>query len=98
MAERLLSCLRDSDTIATGGDEFGILPAGPTDLAGAAAIAWKVQQALAPTFVVHGVETEVTASIGIALLPDHGDNIDDLLRRADLIWRRLSRGRAEFSP
>ena len=67
---------------ATGGDEFGILPAGPTDLAGAAAIAWKVQQALAPTFVVHGVETEVTASIGIALLPDHGDNIADLLRRA----------------
>lgn len=85
VAERLLGCLRDSDTIARlGGDEFGILPAGPTDLAGAAAIAWKVQQALAPTFVVRGVETEVTASIGIALLPDHGDNIDDLLRRADL--------------
>jgi len=93
VAERLLGCLRDSDTIARlGGDEFGILPAGPTDLAGAAAIAWKVQQALAPTFVVRGVETEVTASIGIALLPDHGDNIDDLLRRADLIWRVVCQG------
>ncbi len=101
VSERLLGCLRDSDTVARlGGDEFGILPAAPTDLAGAAAIAWKVQQALEPAFVVHGVETEVNASIGIALLPDHGDNIDDLLRRADLAMydaKQLGSGYAVFA-
>ena len=47
-------------------------------------VAWKLQQALEPPFVVDGHAVEVTASIGITLVPEHGDNVDDLLRRADL--------------
>ncbi len=42
------------------------------------------RQALEPPFVVDGHTIDVRASIGIALVPEHGDNIDDLLRRADL--------------
>ena len=85
VAERLVGCLRDGDTVARlGGDEFGILPLGPTDLAGAATVAWKIQQALEASFVVEGHSIDVRASIGITLVPDHGDNIDDLLRRTDL--------------
>ncbi len=85
VAERLAECLRDGDTVARlGGDEFGILPLGETDLAGAVTVAWKVQQALEPAFVVDGHSIAVRASIGITLVPEHGNNIDDLLRRADL--------------
>jgi diguanylate cyclase (GGDEF)-like protein/PAS domain S-box-containing protein len=85
VAERLKECLRDGDTIARlGGDEFGILPLTGTDLPAAAAVAWKVLKALEAPFPVDGHDLSVTASIGMTLVPDHGDNIDDLLRRADL--------------
>ena len=84
-AERLVGALREGDTVARlGGDEFGILPAGRTDLNGAANISWKVQQAFEPPFQVGGRAIEIKPSIGIALFPEHGDNIADLLRRADL--------------
>ncbi|WP_411277644.1 EAL domain-containing protein [Gaiella sp.] len=85
VAERLTGSLRETDTVARlGGDEFGVLPAGVTDVAGAVAVAWKLQEALKPVFLVDGREIEVQASIGIALFPEHGDNLDDLLRRSDL--------------
>ncbi len=85
VAERLVGCLREGDTVARlGGDEFGILPIGGTDLAGAATVAWKVLQALETPFLLDGNSIDVKASIGMTLVPDHGDNIDDLLRRADL--------------
>jgi predicted signal transduction protein with EAL and GGDEF domain len=83
-----------------GGDEFGILPQGATDLAGAASIAWKLQQALSAPFLVDGHSVDVHASIGITLVPEHGDNIDDLLRRADLAMydaKRSGRGYAVFA-
>ncbi len=101
VAERLVGCLREGDTVARlGGDEFGILPLAPTDLTGAVTIAWKIQRALEPTFVVRDHRIDVRASIGIALVPEHGDNIDDLLRRADLAMydaKRSGGGYAVFA-
>jgi diguanylate cyclase (GGDEF)-like protein len=92
VATRLVACLRDGDTVARlGGDEFGILPIGGTDLPGAATLAWKIQQALEPSFVIDGHAIDVRASIGITLVPEHGDNIDDLLRRADLAMYEAKR-------
>ena len=93
VTQRLVGCLRDGDTVARlGGDEFGILPLAPTDVGGAATIAWKIQRALDGPFVVHGDSIEVTSSIGMSMFPDHGDNIDDLLRRADLAMYDAKRG------
>jgi diguanylate cyclase (GGDEF)-like protein/PAS domain S-box-containing protein len=101
VAERLVGCLRDGDTIARlGGDEFGILPLGATDLAGAATVAWKIQQALEEPFHVEDHAVDVKASIGMTLVPEHGDNIDDLLRRADLAMydaKRSGSGYALFA-
>ena len=101
VTERLVGCLREGDTVARlGGDEFGILPAAATDLAGAARVVWTIQQALEPTFVVDGHVIDVKASIGITLVPLHGDNVDDLLRRADLAMydaKRAGTGYALFA-
>jgi diguanylate cyclase (GGDEF)-like protein/PAS domain S-box-containing protein len=98
---RLVGCLRNVDTVARlGGDEFGILPGGSIDLAGAAAVVWKIQQALEPTFQLNGHAIEVRASIGITLAPADGDNLGDLLRRADLAMydaKRSGAGHAVFA-
>ena len=97
---RLTACLRAGDTVARlGGDEFGIL-CEDSDLAAAATVVWKMQQTLEPAFVVNGHAVEITASIGIALAPAHGDNVDDLLRRADLAMydaKRSGEGYAMFA-
>jgi diguanylate cyclase (GGDEF)-like protein/PAS domain S-box-containing protein len=101
VAARLADALRDGDTVARlGGDEFGILPIGGTDVAGAATIAWKIEQALEVPFVIDGHRVEVGASIGIAVVPEHGATIDDLLRRADLAMydaKRAGGGHAVFT-
>jgi len=101
VTERLVGCLGTGDTVARlGGDEFGVLPRQGTDLAGAATVVWKIQQALEPSFLVNGHAVVVKASIGITLVPDHGDNRDDLLRRADLAMydaKRTGTGYALFA-
>ena len=46
VGERLVACLRESDTVARlGGDEFGVLLPTGADVAGAATVVWKIQQA-----------------------------------------------------
>ncbi len=85
VAERIKDCLREGDTVARlGGDEFGVLLLGETDVAGAVSVAWKLEQAFRERFEVGGHSVEMQVSTGITLVPDHGDNVDDLLRRADL--------------
>ena len=82
---RIAECMRGGDTVARlGGDEFAILPLGPIELAGAATLAWKVQAALEAPFNVGEHTVDLRASIGMALVPEHGHDIDDLMRRADL--------------
>lgn len=101
VAERLVACLRDGDTVARlGGDEFAILPIAPTTVAGAAVIAWTVQSALEEPFVVGEHSLDLHASIGIVVVPEHGDNFDDLMRRADLAMydaKRTQSGCAIFA-
>jgi diguanylate cyclase (GGDEF)-like protein/PAS domain S-box-containing protein len=85
VAERLRGVLRDSDTVGrVGGDEFGILLAGETDVARAATTAWKIRNAFEDPYVIAGHVIDVQASIGIAFFPRHGRVVDDLMRRAEV--------------
>jgi diguanylate cyclase len=101
VASRITGVLRPSDTVARlGGDEFGILLLGGGDLTGIASVVWKIQAALEPAFEIATQTIDVRASIGITQVPVHGDNIDDLLRRADLAMydaKRLGTGYALFA-
>jgi diguanylate cyclase (GGDEF)-like protein len=84
VAQRLRTKLRESDTIARmGGDEFAVLL--PTVNAKYAAMAARMLlQALRTPFSVGDQTLDVGASIGIALYPDHGVDVNVLIQRADV--------------
>jgi diguanylate cyclase (GGDEF)-like protein/PAS domain S-box-containing protein len=85
LGNRLQSVLRATDTVARlGGDEFGLLlprQGTPEDVVGALE---KIRRALERPVQVQDLLLSVEASIGIALSPDHGDDVESLLRRADI--------------
>jgi diguanylate cyclase (GGDEF)-like protein len=84
VTERLIGALRESDTIAgLGADGFAVLPAGAADLAAAAAVASKIQQTFRTGFIVDDAVVHVSATVGIALFPEHGRTPVKLLRCAD---------------
>ncbi|MBI3810727.1 MAG: EAL domain-containing protein [Nitrospirae bacterium] len=81
---RVLGVLRESDTIARlGGDEFAVLLSA-TEINGAIVAAQKILEVLDRPFVVEGFFLEIGASIGIAVFPEHGEDTDILMRRADV--------------
>ena len=83
VAERIKGGLREIDTVARlGSDEFVVL-AQRSDAAGAEATARRVQEALQAPFCQGGMRFTVTASIGIALYPNDGTSLDELLSCAD---------------
>ncbi len=83
--QRLRGVLRTADTIARlGGDEFAVLLPTAGDAAGAALMAEKILAALEKPFRIEGQSLDVSASIGIALCPQDGDDWTTLLRCADV--------------
>jgi diguanylate cyclase (GGDEF)-like protein/PAS domain S-box-containing protein len=84
VASRLLDGLRASDTVARlGGDEFGFLLA-DADRSGTVVLVQRIQDALASPFVVQDSLLQVEASVGVALYPDHGEDVDQLIQHADV--------------
>jgi diguanylate cyclase (GGDEF)-like protein/PAS domain S-box-containing protein len=97
LGHRLETCVRAGDTVARlGGDEFGFLLLDITT-AGAVEVVDRIRQALAEPFRLHGLTLQVGASIGVALFPDHGDSVEDLLRRADVAMYVAKRSGAAFA-
>lgn len=83
-AARLLSCVREGDTVARqGGDEFILLLPEIESSSGAAKVAEKLLQTVAAPYVINGQEMFVSVSIGIGIYPDDGDVIEKLLMNAD---------------
>ena len=84
VARRLTACVRESDTVARlGGDEFVVLLREVQQPEDAAAVADKIREALREPFDLGGHAATITASIGIALFPEHGEEVDALSRHAD---------------
>jgi diguanylate cyclase (GGDEF)-like protein/PAS domain S-box-containing protein len=84
VAQRMLSCVRETDTVARiGGDEFLIIATEINTPENAAQIAKKVIHTVSQPFIFHGQQAIVGTSIGIALFPDHGENVDQLIKQAD---------------
>lgn len=84
VSERFGEITRYSDTVGRlGGDEFGLLLPN-ADEAKAAEIAGKLLRSLDSSFELEGHSLSMTASIGIAVYPDHGRDMTTLLRHADM--------------
>lgn len=84
VAERLKASVRDTDIVARlGGDEFVVLLTEVDAADAAARVARKLIDALARPMGFDGHELEVRASIGIAIHPRDGQDIDALMRNAD---------------
>ncbi len=82
---RLRSILRRSDTAARlSGDEFAILLRNMPDFAAFSHAAEKILKSLNEPFVVQGITLDVRASLGIAVYPNHGEDADTLIQRADV--------------
>ncbi len=92
---RLRAELRQSDTLARlGGDEFAIVQPGIRDPAAAVLLAERLIATIADPFVTLGQETMIGVSVGIALFPQDGIDVESLLRGADLaLYRAKSDGR-----
>lgn len=107
VADRLRTCVRPSDTLMRiepedsevefarlGGDEFtAILPdiAHPDD---ALRVAHRIREQMRRPFLLDGREVVLTASIGIAVYPDDGEDASSLLKHADTaMYHAKDRGR-----
>ncbi|MBV5318922.1 MAG: diguanylate cyclase [Desulfobulbaceae bacterium] len=99
VARRLLKIVREADTVARiGGDEFLILQTEVNDHATVVHVVDKILQQLAAPFDLVGNEIKIGASIGIAIYPTHGDNIDLLIQKADnAMYQTKSQGKQSYT-
>ena len=97
VALRLRSVLRASDSVARlGGDEFAILlPSG--DPEHARKVAHKILQSLESPILAEGQPIDVGTSIGIVYYPEHGEDANMLLRRADIAMYAAKRAKSGFA-
>jgi diguanylate cyclase (GGDEF)-like protein/PAS domain S-box-containing protein len=84
VADRMQETVRSSDTVARlGGDEFALLLPGSNE-AGALSVAGKLRAAICLPIPLPDRTITVNAGIGIALYPEHGDDVADIVHFADL--------------
>ncbi len=94
VAQRLRRCLRAEDTLARlGGDEFAILLPEITNRSDSRLVTEKCLSALSDPESIGGHELTVNASIGVAVFPEDGADVQHLLRSADAaMYRAKARG------
>jgi diguanylate cyclase (GGDEF)-like protein len=84
VAQALRCAVRQTDTVARlGGDEFAVLLEPLEDVSHVDVVAQKILSAVDAPAVVSGSRVQVTASIGIAVFPEHARKADGLIQSAD---------------
>jgi diguanylate cyclase (GGDEF)-like protein/PAS domain S-box-containing protein len=98
MSHRLTDCVREDDTVARlGGDEFTMILSELRQPEDAVGVAQKILDAVQQPMTVAGMTIELSASIGIALYPVDGIDVETLLRNADsAMYRAKESGRNNY--
>ena len=97
-AERLKSCIRETDTLARpGGDEFTLIMGELDGPASIDRVAQCILQSMTAPFQLKNERCYVSVSIGIALFPDDAGNLEELLKKADqAMYTAKQQGRSRF--
>jgi diguanylate cyclase (GGDEF)-like protein/PAS domain S-box-containing protein len=103
VSDRLAAAVREGDTVARlGGDEFVLLLPGIHYTEDVAKVSHKLEEALRKPFRIQGRDVRMTASGGIGLYPEDGEDAETLVKNADTaMYRAKERGRDNyqlFSP
>jgi diguanylate cyclase (GGDEF)-like protein len=95
---RLSKLVRASDTVARyGGDEFTLITPSLSSEENALVVAQKIVKAFNKPFNIDNDDITVTASVGIAMYPLHGQDIDTLMNKADAaMYRAKAMGRNKY--
>ena len=98
IAKRLTSYLRKVDTVSRfGGDEFAFIITEIIHVQGAERVTSKILASFFQPFTIDGHEISIGASLGVSLYPDHGDNVDELVKKADsAMYHAKDQGRNNF--
>ena len=99
IAQRLQNCLKIPHTIARmGGDEFYILVESVETSAQAAEVAQQLLKEASGPFYIHDQECHLTASIGIVVYPEDGNDGQTLLKNSDIaMYRAKNAGKNTFA-
>ena len=93
VAERLSACVRQVDSVARfGGDEFAVIQVGPERAQDVAILAERIIEALSLPYEIDNHRVNISASIGIAMIPADGSDADTLLKNADIAMYRAKAG------
>ncbi|MGK5053467.1 EAL domain-containing protein [Janthinobacterium sp. RB2P8] len=94
VSARLLQLVREGDTVSRlGGDEFVVILNGIGDAASIAALLdTRLIPAMRQPHQVEGSALYVSCSVGVAIYPDHGDDMDTLMRHADAAMYQAKSG------
>jgi diguanylate cyclase (GGDEF)-like protein/PAS domain S-box-containing protein len=85
VANRIRACIRETDLIARlGGDEFAVIQTGVESIADVENFVSKIYGAIRQPYQCFGHQLSTDASIGIALAPQDGTELDQLIKNADL--------------
>ena len=97
VVERLQTCLRQTDMLCRlGGDEFAIFLHGG-DATVAESVARRILDDMLKPFMLDGMDFSIQSSIGIALYPQDGATLDDLIKQSDTaMYRVKDRGRGSY--
>ena len=89
--QRMQACLRESDTLARiGGDEFVVILSGIASQEDALGVADKIRCAMSEPFMLDGgYKVSISASIGVAIYPEHGQDEKRLSKSADEAMYRV---------
>ena len=97
IAVRLREVVPPTDTLARlGGDEFALLLSSLTEKNDIYPMLQKVQRAFAAPFILNKMSLDVQASIGVALAPEHGRDMESLLQRADIAMYAAKEDKQNF--